>query len=1093
MEHVRISVPQRGIWFNEQLSDLGAVHHMPFAVRFAGPVDVPALGRACARMVDRHPLLRAAVRQSDGVPYLVEGAPVRVELGSDPRTEILRPFDLEKGPLARFSLLEDGRLLVIVHHLAFDGQSTDIFVADLAACYRAETAGFAPELAELGPGEHPEVEAARIAAGTPAARAYWSGRWAEPDEVVLPGFERSGQEVQPGDAVEFRLPSSVLENAAARLGVTRFETVVASVHALLRRYGNHRPVTALDLGVRPAEARGRIGVYVNELPFASEPAREMGFAEFARSVRAGLRELYQVREVPLSRAVSGVRPGVSLAPVSLTYRRRIAPPPGTTVDWVLFNHTARNALRIHLVDGPDGLGVMLQFAPGSIARTDVERIASHWQSILTQITKNPDIRVRELVLSDRLAGESFTEAVVGGSAPVNLAVGGGVAGGSAFAIVPAVEGGSKSAIVAEVVGSSASAIAGGVVGGSAPTVEGAVEDVSKLAVVSAVESGSALALEGAVVGGPPSAMAGAAMVATASAVAGGSVSAMTGAVVEYPQVGALELFLEQVAATPDAVAVVSGDVRLSYVDLDRLAGRLAGRLRDAGVEAGDLVALAAGRSERMVAGVLACWKAGAAYLPLDPAYPAERLDYILADSGAKVLLADPGTWLAGATVVPLADVPDDESTSAQGSGSGSGSAERGSAGVLAYVIYTSGSTGRPKGVEIEHRALVNLLLSMRDELRAGSGDVWLAVTSWSFDISALELWLPLVTGGSVVIAGEGETADGDALTRLAGRHAVTHVQATPSTWRMLLDAGFRFDGTVLTGGEALPLPLAARLRPRVGRLLNMYGPTETTIWSTLAEIPLNPEHVRIGRPIANTQVFVLDDDLDPVPAGIPGELYIAGAGLARGYLNRPELTAERFRSEPVRMYRTGDRVRLRGDGLEFLGRTDNQVKLRGHRIELGEIEACLLAHVKEAAVVVQDEELIAYTVGGGPDLRRHLARQVPAYMVPAAFVELGSMPLTPNGKLDRAALPRHDEPAAAVSASESPLEAVAEIWADVFGMEGIGPEESLFDLGGHSLTIAQIAARIRDRFDVDVPFYTFFDTPTITGIAAAIGERGDRT
>ncbi|GAA0392821.1 hypothetical protein Acor_62950 [Acrocarpospora corrugata] len=981
MEHVRISVPQSGIWFNEQLSDLGAVHHMPFAVRFAGPVDVQALGRACARVVARHPMLRAAVRQSDGVPYLVEGKPVRVELGSDPGMEIALPFDLERGPLARLSLLDDGRLLVVVHHLAFDGQSTDVFVADLAECYRAEVAGFPPELPVFGPGEDPDREAARVAAGVPAARAYWSGRWAEPDEVVLPGFDRPDQEVQEGEAVEFRLPESVLGDAAERLGVTRFELVVASVHALLRRYGNERPVTALDLGVRPAEARGHIGVYVNELPFASEPSPAMGFAEFARLVRANLRELYRVREVPLGRAVSGLRPGVSLAPVSLTYRRRIAPPPGMAVDWVVFNETARNALRIHLVDGPDGLGVMFQFPPRSIARADVERIAAHWQAILAQVTKNPDTALQELDVAD-----------------------------------------------------------------------------------------------GTVVAGVDTA---------------------------YPQVSALELFGEQVADAPDAVAVVSGDARLSYAELDLLSGQLAERLRTAGVRDGDLVALSAGRSERLVAGVLACWKAGAAYLPLDPAYPAERLDYILADSGAKVLLADPGTRLTGATLVRL-DEPaltalevaalGELSTASDGAGLGelASTAFDGSADHLAYVIYTSGSTGRPKGVEIGHGALTNLLLAMRDELDAKAGNVWMAVTSLSFDISALELWLPLITGGSVVIAAEPDTADGAALTKLAKQHAVTHLQATPSTWRLLLDAGFAFDGTALTGGEALPLPLAVQLRPRVGRLLNMYGPTETTIWSTIADIPSDPARISIGRPLANTQLHILDDNLAPVPAGVPGELYIAGAGLARGYLNRPELTAERFRSEPVRMYRTGDRVRLRGDELEFLGRTDNQIKLRGHRIELGEIEACLLAYAKEAAVAVQDGKLVSYTVGGGSELRRHLARQLPAYMVPAAFVELDALPLTPNGKLDRAALPRHDEPAApaAPATGVSPEAAVAEIWAEVLGMDGIDPEESLFDLGGHSLTIAQIAARIRDRFDVDVPFYAFFDTPTIAGIAAVVSDRG---
>ncbi|TKK88783.1 amino acid adenylation domain-containing protein [Herbidospora galbida] len=978
MSRVPLSVPQSGIWFNERLGGAGAVHHMPFAIRFSGDLDVDALRHACAGVVTLHPALRAAVREEAGAPYQVEGPPVPFEIiETDPdrlagarREAILRPFDLAAGPLTRITLFRLGpaehELLVVAHHLVFDGHSTDVFVADLARLYGQAVPVTAPEPFDVA------AEARRVAEGLTAARAYWSGRPTEFPDVVLPGLDRPDDAVQPGESVEFFLTEPILEKAAAQLGVTRFELVVASVHAMLFRYGNAHPVTALDLGTRQAGAGERIGVHVNELPFTSDPRADLTFTDYARQVRAGLRELYRVREVPLGRAAPGTRPGIALAPVSLTYRRRIAPPefPGlrTEVTWVAFNHVARNALRFHLVDGPDGLGVMLQFPPASMPRQDAERVAAHLLDVLRHVTDDPAAPLAALPVAEEPAGLWSTRAYPGASA------------------VP-------------------------------------------------------------------------------------------------------DLVAAQATRTPDAVAVV-GENRLTYRELIERSDAVADRLRRAGVRPGDLVAISASRSERLVTGVLGIWRAGASYLPLDPAYPAERLDYVLADSGATALLADAGSDLSGPVRVPL-DLP---APAIDGSDRSAG--HGGVLGDRAYVIYTSGSTGRPKGVEVGHAALTNLLLSMRDETRSGPSATWLAVTSLSFDISGLELWLPLITGGRVVVATEAQAADGEALRALVSAHGVTHVQATPSTWRLLADAGFEAPVTALVGGEALPLPLATRLRPRVARLLNVYGPTETTIWSAVAEVPPDPDRISIGGPLAATGLLVLDDDLRPVPTGVPGELYITGAGLARGYLGRPALTAERFLpcpfgAEGARMYRTGDRVRVRDGGLEFLGRTDDQVKVRGHRIELGEIEAVLLGHAREAAVAVHDEELVAYTVGAAGDLRREAARVLPAYMVPSAFVALDRMPLTPNGKLDRAALPAPDLSLGdeTGTASDETAEVVREIWEEVLGLDHIGDDESLFELGGHSLTIARIAARIHDRLGVDVPFYVFFDVPTVAGIAADVADR----
>ncbi|GAA2357557.1 hypothetical protein GCM10010404_07990 [Nonomuraea africana] len=530
---------------------------------------------------------------------------------------------------------------------------------------------------------------------------------------------------------------------------------------------------------------------------------------------------------------------------------------------------------------------------------------------------------------------------------------------------------------------------------------------------------------------------------------------------ELPPLTLVDLVLDRARAHPDATAVVCGDTTLTYRELTERAAALAGALGERGVGTGSLVAVRLSRGPGMLVALLGVAMSGAAYLPVDPDYPQARVSYVLEDSGAALVLTD--------------DLP-----------SGAPRVVRPRPGDTAYVLYTSGSTGRPKGVVVPHRALTNFLLAMRSLVGCTPSDVWLALTSLSFDISALELYLPLVTGGTVVIADADTARDGAALSRLIADTGVTHVQATPSGWRVLL-TGELPPLTALAGGEPLPPKLAAELRARVGRLVNMYGPTETTIWSTAWEVPADPARVSIGRPIANTTVHV------DAPLGVPGELLIGGAGLATGYLGRPELTAERFVEHAgERVYRTGDLVRRLPDGtLEFLGRTDNQVKLRGHRVELGEIEAVLEScpGVTQAVTAVRDDLLVAYVVGAAEGLREHAAAQLPGYMVPAVVVELDALPLTPNGKVDRTALP---SPGAAGARASTPPRTpherlVAQVFADVLGVSDVGAEDDFFALGGHSLLATVVTSRLPGR----VPVRELFVRPTVAALAAFLDAAPD--
>ena len=576
-------------------------------------------------------------------------------------------------------------------------------------------------------------------------------------------------------------------------------------------------------------------------------------------------------------------------------------------------------------------------------------------------------------------------------------------------------------------------------------------------------------------------------------------------------------FEARAADTPDAAAVTFGDRSVTYAMLDGRANAIAHALRERGVGRGALVGVCVHRSPDLLAATLGILKAGGAFVPLDPTYPADRLNYMVGDANLAALLTEDG--LASGIDVPpervlaidtALDADAWRRTDALPADERSADAES-----PAYVIYTSGSTGKPKGVVVPHRALVNHLTSMAVKPGLSSSDSLVAVTTTSFDISILELFLPLVTGARIVLAGRDDVRDGMALRRLVEDSGATVMQATPSGWRVLIDAGWeggrRFKA--LCGGEGLPPELVPALLPRVGELWNMYGPTETTIWSTCARIDDAAGGTPIGTPIANTTVRVLDEQGRQCPIGVPGELWIGGDGVTLGYLNRPELTDERFVVDPwaardgARMYRTGDRGRWRNDGrLEHLGRLDFQVKVRGYRIELGEIESNLAAAPGVGQCVVMaredrpgDVRLVGYVVPASGEavdeaaVLERLRAALPDYMVLQHLVQLPALPLTLNGKVDRKALPAPDFGAARAATRIAPrndLErSVAAIMESVLALPDIGIDDDFFALGGHSLLAAQLTSRLNRELGVGLTMRALFDAPTVARLAALIAEQ----
>jgi amino acid adenylation domain-containing protein len=1026
MIELPLSPAQERLWFLDRF-DPGQPNNIAFARRLLGGVHTARLAQAFGLVVTRHEALRATFVERDGAPTQViadpgpfdleqidlthEPAALRVDRAREIGLELFDTrFDLAGGPLLRAALIrldaDDEVLIVVAHHIIFDGSSQAILLADLAVAYGGLHDGVESPFAPLPVGwsEYVREQADQPADKAEQDLAYWRGQLANPPTLTLPTdlprplFKMPRTERLRRD-IDRELADR-LERLARSQRCTMFMLLLSAYQVLLGRHAGQDDVcvgTASAGRSRP-ELEPLVGCFVHTLVLRGDLSGDPTVSELLRRTRSASLDAYAHQEIMFERLVGelDVARDVSRTPLFETMfvlhtqdrpDRDILP----GLQGAPFTVGVMQTLFDLVLDAwltPKGLSVTARYDSALFTADTVTTMLRRFETLLRSMADDPGQRISALEMDDVA---SRRQVIARGQGPRRR---------------------------------------------HSSTVDA--------------------------------------------------------------------LFTARVSAAPDSPAVGS----LTYGELDARANQIARHLSARGVTAGSVVGVCLDRGPDLVATLLAVWRCGAAYLPLDSTLPAARMSWLRADAGAAYLVTADGD---GDFVIGLASEADEVATRS--------SAPLGSTvapAALAYVLYTSGSTGKPKGVGVPQAALTNLLLALRDSLGSGPSDVWLGLTSLSFDISGLELYLPLVTGARLAMVGEQDARDGVAISRIIREQGVTHVQATPSGWRMLLDAGFNAPAvTALTGGEALPARLARELRPRVARLFNVYGPTETTIWSTIAEVPNPVPAISLGTPIADTQLYVVDSAQRPVGVGVPGELLIGGAGVAWGYLGRPGLTADRFVPDPFgppgsRLYRTGDRVRwLRAGGLEFLGRVDAQVKLRGHRIELGEIEAFLTEHpqIGQAAVIVAGEggdgRLVGYVTAAsgeapqgaaplGRELRTYLSGLLPAYMVPAQIVVLEALPLNTAGKIDRRSLPSAEAGDLEVREFVEPRteteHLVAAVWSEVLGRDRVGAADDFFDIGGHSLLATKVVSRLSATLGLEVPIRVLFLSSTVESFAEALEE-----
>lgn len=1055
-----LSYGQKALWFLHQLSPESAAYNIGLSRHIPLKIDELIGRRVLQKLMARHSILRTTYAVVDDEPFqrvhgYLEDCLEQSDASSWTEDELARrvieaykrPFDLECGPILRVNLFsrseQDHVLLITLPHIAVDGWSIATLIYDLGEIFEGEVYGNEVSLPPLNRRYTDFVSWQTEMLASPEAKRHWT-YWRKQLSGELSHLNLTTDRPRPpvqtnnGSSYLFSLTddlSKKLTLLAKSGGATLYMTLLAAFQVLLHRYTGQEDVLVGSpaSGRNQTEFAGVVGYFVNPIVLRADLSNNPTFKAFHSQVRGNVLDALAHQDYPFSLIVD---------------RLQIDHDPSRSALFqAMFNYNKERQPR--------------QLTETANGGTQDKR------------------KYLNVAYSPMVTDEYFTTTDGEGQFDLTLEM-------------------------SEVNG----------------TLRGAVKynvDLFEAGTIARMEGHFQILLKG-IVADPGFRVSEYPILTEAERYQ--LIVEWNDTKADYPSDKCVhELFEEQAMRTPAATAVAFEETSVTYAELNIRADQLAAYLNENGVNAGTLVGIFMERSVEMMIGLIGILKAGGAYVPLELTYPVDRLSYVIEDTGLPVLI----TQSSLENRLPECEIHvlrlDHDWN--QIAGAGKESKKDGSLPIvenevrsenIAYVIYTSGSSGKPKGVEILHRGLTNVLWSMTERPGFTDQDRLLALTTLSFDIAALELFLPLIRGGTVEILPTDTARDAVRLKEELEHTDATMVQATPATWQMLRAVGWEGNGSIkiLCGGDTLHKELAGDLLECGKEVWNLFGPTETTIWSSISEVQRGKQ-ISIGRPIANTQFYVLDGNLNPVPIGVPGELYIGGDGLARGYLHLPKLTSEAFISNPFgelegsRLYKTGDRVRYLPDGhIEYLGRLDSQVKIRGFRIELGEIEATLaeLPEIQQTAVIVRedspgDKRLVAYIAPSKErsvelaGIRNYLKRKLPDYMVPSSFVMLDTIPLTPNGKLNRKRLSRAEGGGfenAYVSPRTESEKRITAIWSDVLGIDRIGIFDNFFEIGGNSLLATQMVARLRAVLSVELPVSRVFDRPTVAGVSEAVAQ-----